>query len=281
MEFKAIEEKLLLRNYSINTRKVYLSMLKDYDAFCERESLNPENSAHEFILEMITHGKAVATQNQAINAIKFYWEHILGKPKSRIEIDRPMKTKPLPSVLSLEEVNKIFAAIENSKHLLIIKTIYGCGLRIGELCSLRIEDIDGKRMRIHIRQGKGRKDRFVPLPEDLLKSLRTYYKEYRPKEFLFEGQPEKGKEDTPRMYSTTSIRAILNRATKKAGIRKRVKVHTLRHSYATHLYEHGVNLRSIQVILGHSSSKTTEIYTRVSKQHLDKLPSPLDFLKNE
>lgn len=278
INFQLVEEKLLLRNYSDNTRKVYTSLLRDFERFCREQSLDSQTDAKEFILHMIAENKAIATQNQAINAIKFYWEMVLGKPKSRIDLDRPMKTKPLPSVLSLEEINRIFKSIRNRKHLMIIKTIYGCGLRIGELCDLKISDVDGDRMRLHIRQGKGRKDRFVPLPENLLKELRVYFKEYRPVEYLFEGQVKRENPEVPQQYSPSSIRAVLRRASNKAGIRKSIKVHTLRHSYATHLYEHGVNLRSIQVLLGHSSSKTTEIYTRVSKQQLDKIPSPLDFL---
>ena len=278
MDFQAIEHKLKRRNYARNTQDTYLSILHDYASFCQQRGLDPDSDAEPYLLHLVSIGRAISTQNQAINAIKFYWEQVLGKERSRITIDRPMKPKPLPVVLNLDEVKRLFAAVQNIKHACILKTIYACGLRVSEVVALRVEDIDGERKVIHVKQTKGRKDRLIPLPEALLRDLRAYYKAYRPKTFLFEGQAKKGVTE-PRPYTATSVRALLKRACDRAGIRKKVTPHTLRHSYATHLYEHGVNLRSIQELLGHSSSKTTEIYTHVSKIHLTKMPSPLDFLE--
>jgi site-specific recombinase XerD len=277
MDYELISNKLRQRNYASNTQKTYLSFLKEFDAFCMLNGLDTSIDANPYILKLIHEKKAISTQNQAINAIKFYWEQILGKERSYISIDRPMKERRLPVVLSLQEVDKILNSIQNQKHKMLLTTIYACGLRISELCNIQIADIDGDRRILHIRQGKGRKDRFTPLPESLLIDLRTYFQTYRPKKYLFEGQ-RKVNENEPRKYSATSAGKILKRAVQKANIKKRVTLHTLRHSYATHLYEKGVNLRSVQVLLGHESSRTTEIYTHVSDIHLQSTPSPLDFL---
>lgn len=274
MDYELISNKLRQRNYASNTQKTYLSYLKEFDAFCTLNGLNTSMDANPYILKLIHEKKAISTQNQAINAIKFYWEQILGKERSYIAIDRPMKERTLPTVLSLAEVDAILSTIRNIKHKLILTTIYGCGLRISELLGLKIKDVDSKRMCIHIRGGKGRKDRIIPLPESLLHDLRTYFSLHKPKIFLFEGA------NPGFAYSATSIRNVLRRAVKKVGIRKKVTVHTLRHSYATHLYEKGINLRSIQVLLGHNSSKTTEIYTHVSNTHINNTPSPLEFLSS-
>jgi len=274
-----IANKMLQKNYSPNTIKVYLSFLSQYKTFCELENRNADIDAIPFIMLLIKKGHSLSSQNQAINAIKFYWEQILEKDRTTIKIDRPFKERRLPTVLSLCEIKRLFDSIQNIKHLLILKTIYACGLRVGEVTALKIRDIDSKRNYLHIRQSKGRKDRIVPLPAELLIDLRSYYKQYRPKIYLFEGKSKVINLEQSSPYSATSIRALLKRAVAKSKILKRVTPHTLRHSYATHLLEHGVNLRSIQVLLGHSSSKTTEIYTHISTHHIINTPSPLEFLK--
>ena len=280
MDFQAIEHKLKRRNYARSTQDTYLSILHSYASFCQQRGFNPDTDAEPYLLHLVSIGRAISTQNQAINAIKFYWEQVLGRERTRITIDRPMKPKALPVVLSLDEVRRLFAAVQNIKHACILKTIYACGLRVSEVVALRVEDIDGDRLVLHVKQSKGRKDRIIPLPAALLADLRSYYRAYRPRTVLFEGQPKRNhQESLP--YTATSVRAILKRAASNAGIRKKVTPHTLRHSYATHLYEHGVNLRSIQELLGHSSSKTTEIYTHVSNVHLSRMPSPLEFLKED
>jgi integrase/recombinase XerD len=276
MDFNCIEEKLIRRNYAKNTIDTYMSFLQKFDTFCEQHQLNTSMDATPFILSLIHKNQSLSTQNQAINAIKFYWEQVLGKPRQYIALDRPRKEKRLPQVLSLDEVDLLLKHTYNTKHKAILSLIYACGLRIGEVLHLRIADIDGKRKLIHIRRSKGNKDRLVPLPDKMLYMLRAYFKVYRPHYYLFEGA--KSTSEKPIPYTPTSCRQVLKRAVKKAGIKKSVTPHTLRHSYATHLYEHGINLRSIQVLLGHNSSKTTEIYTHVSKTHLLNTPSPLDFL---
>ncbi len=280
MDFSAIQRLLERKNYSPNTQRTYRSYLAMFYNYCVLNTLDSslQESGELFITSLIHQGYAISSQNQAINALKFYWEHILGQERCYLNVVRPRKEKRLPTVLSQAEVVRIFNAVENRKHLALLQTLYACGLRIGELINLQIKDIDSERKCISVLRGKGFKDRAVPLPEELLQLLREYYKQYRPVIYLFEGQQPKGALK-PVPYSPTSVRRVLYRAVKKAGIRKKVTPHTLRHSYATHLYEYGVNLRSIQVLLGHSSSKTTEIYTHVSNHHITNTPSPLSFLK--
>lgn len=227
----------------------------------------------DYLVWMIdSKGASSSHQNQAINAIKFYLEHVLGYPTQYFVIDRPVKEKTLPQVLSKEEVGSILKQVRNTKHLAILTAIYASGLKISELINLKVGDIDSQNMRLWIRQGKGKKDRLTILSPTLLELLRVYYKKYKPKDWLFEGPGGP--------YSASSIRKVLHRACKKAGIRKKVVVHTLRHSFATHLLEQGVNLRYIQELLGHTSSKTTEIYTHVSSRQLVGIASPLDQMKS-
>ncbi len=250
-----------------------------YAKFCRINNLDPKKDVNAFILDLIDKGYAISSQNQAINSVKFYWENILGYEREFIEIDRPMKERKLPEILSLEEVNLLLEVTKNLKHRMILSTIYACGLRVGELINIKIEYIDGSRKTLHIKQGKGKKDRIVPLPDCLIDELRGYYKMFKPKVYLFEGRKGKNSIDSTK-YSPSSIRQFFKRSLRAAKIRKKATLHTLRHSYATHLYEKGINLRSIQVLLGHESSKTTEIYTHVSNTHINNTPSPLEFLKN-
>ncbi len=185
---------------------------------------------------------------------------------------RPRKDKKLPVILSQDEVARILTSIENMKHRAILMLVYSSGLRVGEVVRLKPEDIDGKRMLIHIRGAKGRKDRYTMLSETALKVLREYKEQYKPVNWLFEGAR------SGRYLSTRSAEKIFENACKKAQIGKDVSVHTLRHSFATHLLESGTDLRYIQEILGHQHSKTTEIYTHVSTKSIGKIKSPLDNL---
>ena len=186
-------------------------------------------------------------------------------------IDRPKKEKTLPVVLSDEEILLILRSVSNLKHKAILMVIYSAGLRISECINLKIKDIDSNRMQIRVEQSKGKKDRYTLLSTKTLLILRDYFKTYRPKEFLFEGQ-DGG------CYSTRSIQNIFRDTVEKTKIKKKVSVHSLRHSFATHLLENGTNLRYIQSLLGHSNSKTTEIYTHVTTKGFEQLKSPLDNL---
>jgi len=270
-------EKLIQKRYSQNTIKTYVSYMSSFmDEFNNR---NPGSvttqEINEYILKLIrTKGISSSQQNQRINAIKFYFEQVLGRKKAYYQLDRPKKDKRLPKILTVEEVELILKHCENLKHKCILMTLYSGGLRRSELINLKITDIDSQRMLIRITNSKGNKDRNTLLSEKLLKLLRDYYRYHKPKIWLFEGQGGG-------QYSATSIANIFRKAIRKAQITKHATPHTLRHSFATHLLEQGINLRYIQELLGHSSIKTTEIYTHVSSKQLSKIKNPLDNLNTE
>ena len=210
-------------------------------------------------------------QNGIINAVKCYYEHVLGLPREYYNIARPKKRNDLPNVLSRKDVMAIINSPSNLKHKAILHTIYGAGLRVGELLRLRIKDIRSAEGYILIKDSKGKKDRHTVLSKHLLEMLRTYYKHYKPAYWLFEGQ-------SGGQYTATSIQSIFRKAVQDSGSNPWSTPHTLRHSFATHLMEGGVNIRRIQAALGHNSSKTTEIYTHVLAINNKTLKSPLDSL---
>ena len=263
---------LIQKRYSINTIKTYCNYFKDFVVYFEKVKLEEitTRQINSYILELIKlRNISVSQQNQRINAIKFYYEKMLGRKKEYYDLYRPNKEYKLPKVLSKNEVKKILNASDNIKHKCILMLIYSAGLRRSELLNLTISDIDSERMVINIIGAKGKKDRISLLSDNLLQLLRNYYLKYKPKKFLFEGQG-----GGP--YSPTSVAKILKNAASKAGIRKNVTPHMLRHSFATHLLEQGTDLRYIQELLGHKNSKTTEIYTHVSKRAIDKIKNPVD-----
>jgi len=264
-----------MKRYSENTIKSYTNHLKMFIQFYPDEDLNTitDEQIKDYLIFLIDERKVSSSyQNQAINAIKFYYEQVLGRPTKKYYLQRPKKEKKLPAVLSEEEVAKILKQISNIKHKAIIYLIYSGGLRLSEVINLKIEDIDSKRKQIWIRGAKGKKDRITLLSDKVLISLREYYKEYKPKLWLFEGA-DGGQ------YSSRSVQNIFKLALKKSNIKKHATIHTLRHSFATHLLEHGTDLRYIQELLGHNSSKTTEIYTHITKTGMEKIKSPLDELE--
>jgi len=263
---------LIQKRYSDNTIKTYCNYFRDYCKYFKDDKLDniTTNQINAYILDMVKiKNISISQQNQRINAIKFYYEKVLGREKQYYNLHRPNKEHKLPKVLSKNEVKNILKSCSNIKHRCILMLIYSAGLRRSELLNLSISDIDSERMVIHINGAKGKKDRISLLSDNLLQLLRQYYKEYKPKKYLFEGQ-NGGK------YSPTSVANVLKKAALKAGIRKNVTPHMLRHSFATHLLEQGTDLRYIQELLGHNSSKTTEIYTHVSKRAIDKIKNPMD-----
>ncbi|MCL4135354.1 UNVERIFIED_CONTAM: hypothetical protein GTU68_024808 [Idotea baltica] len=214
--------------------------------------------------------KSVSYQNQCINGIKKFLLYQNIKI-DQLNIERPKKEKQLPAVLSIEEVRSLFNNLTNLKHKTLLILLYSGGLRIGEALNLKIEDIDSKRMLIHIKQAKGKKDRYTLLSDSFLKLLREYYLAYKPKFYLFEGQNRE-------KYSNASAQAVLKKTLKRTKITKKITLHTLRHSFATHLLENGTDIRYIQELLGHSSPKTTMIYTHVSQTSLKNIKNPFDEL---
>ena len=265
-------EKLKQKRYSENTIKTYCHYFKDFQkAFKDKKIENiGTNDINRYIHDLVkVKNISLSQQNQRINAIKFYYEKVLGKEKVYYNIDRPRMEKKLPDVLSKEDVGAMLKATKNSKHQCIIALIYSCGLRRSELINLRLEDVDSKRMMIKLRGAKGKKDRYVQLAKTSLNLLKTYYKKEQPTTWVFEGNDGK-------QYSATSIFNVIKNTARKAGIKKRVYPHILRHSFATHHLEQGTDLRYIQEWLGHASSKTTEVYTHVSKKDFNRFKNPLD-----
>ncbi|GAB2531532.1 hypothetical protein GCM10027189_10540 [Rufibacter soli] len=271
-------EKLFLLNYSLSTLRTYHSLLlrflnahKDQDmgtinAFSE-EAIN---QYHRHMVQAGTYSASLV--NQSINAVKFYYQRVLLRHEVRLnQIERPDKPERLPQVLSKKDVLKILSVTENLKHRCMLQLLYAGGLRIGEVINLKLTDVQSDRNLLLIRGAKGKKDRTTLLSQKLLESLRAYYKVFKPKLWLFEGQ-------AGGQYTVESIRNVFRASKEKAGVKAPATPHTLRHSFATHLLEQGTDLRYIQVLLGHRSSKTTEIYTHITTHALDKIVSPLDNL---
>ena len=269
--FAVLAQELKLRNYGYRTLKAYRlrSFIACFSPRHPRELTNED--IRTYLLYLIDKKKLEAsTVNQVFNAIRFLYVELYKMPFIIDEVPRPGKERKLPPVLSQEEVLKTFSYVENLKHKTLLMLIYSAGLRVGESVRLKVADIDGDRRMIHLRGAKGKKDRYTLLLDAALQALREYYKKYKPKEFLFEGMGERTH------LSERSIQNVIQHAVKRAGIKKQISIHGLRHSFATHLLESGVDLRYIQELLGHSSSKTTEIYTHVSKKSLGKIVNPLD-----
>lgn len=269
----AFMEKLLLKNYAKKTCMIYVSMFERFALNHPDKELNEidDRDIRSYLLKEKANGLSISFQNQMLNAIKFYYEIVLDMPNRFYHIERPRTEEKLPVVLSIAEVKKMIESANNVKHKAIISLLYSTGMRRSELLKLEISDIDSDRMLIHIRSAKGNKDRMTSLSQVSLVHLRRYYLEWRPEKHLFEGA-------RGGMYGASSLTSVIRRAARRAGIRKRVTCHTLRHSFATHLLENGTNLRVIQELLGHRSSTTTEIYTRVAKTSYEHLKNPLDEL---
>ncbi|MBW7888995.1 MAG: tyrosine-type recombinase/integrase [Bacteroidetes bacterium] len=263
---------LQLKGYSENTLKTYRNEFAQLLYVLKDRSVNKltAETIRSYFLYCIK--KLKMTENQLhsrFNAVKFYFEKVLKREKIFVEIPRPKKPSRLPKVINAKEIKKMFDSTENIKHNLMLKLCYGMGLRVSEIVNLKIRDIDSRNMQVLIERGKGKKDRYVNLPESVLSQLRAYYKDYRPKEYLFEGQ-------YGGRYSVRSAQQVFKNALKKAKINKEVGIHSLRHSYATHLLEAGTDISYIQKLLGHNNIKTTLLYTQVGNKDLKKIKSPLD-----
>ena len=272
--FKTYQNQLLLKGFSQNTIRVYSlefaqllysirsfpvhqltrEKLKSYFLYCHQTLNLSENQIHS-----------------RMNAVKFYFEKVLHQDKIFFDIPRPKKPLLLPKALNTTEITKLLNVTENPKHKLILQLCYGMGLRVSEIVNIKIEHIDSKTMKVLIAQGKGKKDRYVNLPHSILTALRVYYKAYLPQIYLFEGQYGD-------KYAIRSAQSVFKIAMNKAGIKKSVGIHSLRHSYATHLLELGTDISLIQKLLGHNDIKTTLNYTHVADRTVASVPSPLDKL---
>ena len=257
---KIYKEKLKYFRYSESTVKIYIHY---FEKFLVSVGKYPQHlSSKDFECYLLGFKfSSNSQQNQVINALKFGYDKVLNKKYNKVDFKRPRKERRLPQVISKKEILEGLNDCKNLKHKSILSLGYGCGMRVSEVINLKISDIDSERMIINIRQSKGRKDRLVPISESLLGLLRDYYIQYKPKNYLFNGQSNK------EQYTSGSCNKLVRKY-----IGEDYHFHLLRHSYATHMLESGVDLRYIQKLLGHKSSKTTEIYTHVSIESLNNLP---------
>jgi integrase/recombinase XerD len=267
-------QQMLLKGYSQRTIKTYVSLLA---GFARHYNCSPDlvtiDQIRDYLQENITEGnRSKSWVNQLISAFKFLYCDILKREWSPLDIPRPMRDKKLPVVLARPEVQEIIKAHKNIKHKAILMTTYSAGLRLSEVCHLKISDIDSSRMLIRVNHSKGNKDRYSLLSPVTLNMLRIYYKKYRPATWLFEGALR----GTP--VSTSTVTAVFKKALIKAEINRPVGIHSLRHSFATHLLEQGVALPVIQQMLGHKSLKTTSGYLHVQQYSIQGVKSPIDSL---
>ncbi|MDP2414822.1 site-specific integrase [Daejeonella sp.] len=277
-EIAAFKLWLRSKRYSENTIETYMNALSSFLTFHQDKSITEICNADVILYNnnyVLKNGLSASYQNQVVNAIKLFFKTQTDLRINPDLIHRPKRAHVLPNVLSKEEIKLILNSPKNIKHKAMLCLLYSSGLRRSEILNLKIMHVDSKRKLLIIKQAKGRKDRVVPLSEKIISQLQEYYKLYRPKVWLFEGQ------DPGEQYSERSLASVLKQALSIAKIKKPVSLHWLRHSYATHLLENGTDLRYIQEILGHKSSKTTEIYTHVSTKSLQNIKSPFDDLDIE
>ncbi len=263
------------KRYSENTIKTYTDAIKTFLKYFNQKPVEQINNKdvidynNDYVLK---HHYSASFQNQTVNAIKLFFGIVLNTQMETEKVHRPKNGRALPNVLSKEEVKQVLSALTNIKHKTMLSLIYSCGLRSGELLSLKPMHVDAKRNLLIIKHAKGNKDRISPLSNKTIELLREYYASAKPKTYLFEGQ------QAGMPYDSRSLQLVFKQALRKAGIQKPATLHWLRHSYATHLLEAGTDLRYIQEILGHSSSRTTEIYTHVSQKSIRHIISPFDNL---
>jgi len=268
---------LELKNFSPKTIRCYLDCMVQFVRHYGRSPVDmDEEEIRGYLHYLITEKKVSQSSiNQAYSAMKFFYETSLGRVWNGIRIPRSKIRKKLPVVFSLQEVRSLLASVDNLKHQALLTTIYSGGLRLGEATKLRPSDIDGERMTILVQGGKGNKDRYTVLGERTLELLRLYYKVYRPVQWLFPSR------DSDKPLSGASVQRVFKKALHRAGIKKKASVHTLRHSFATHLLESGTDLYYIQRLLGHSAASTTSVYLHITGRDLAKVTSPIDLVPRD
>jgi len=271
---KMIDE-MTIRGFSVKTQEAYISAVAGLAGYYKQ---SPEQISKQMVKDYLLYlmkekQRAWNSCNVVVSGLRFFYTHTIGKKWVSLSIPPRKKVRRLPEILSKEELEKLFGALSNQKHRTLLMTTYSAGLRVSEVIGLKVTDIDSKRMMIRVQQGKGKRDRYTILSERLLKELRIYWKMYQPAQWLFSG-PDKNRPLTDR-----SAQAIYNNAKEKAGIEKGKGIHTLRHCFATHLMESGVNIRTIQTLMGHTSIQTTMIYLQVTRKQISETQSPLDKLE--
>lgn len=269
-------DELQRRNYSPNTARSYIHAIEDFAKHFGRSPLRlgPEH-IRQYQVHLFRDRKLSAgTIEGRTAALRFLYVRTLKRPYLHDQIPFPKRQRPLPTVLSQEEVARLIDSARNLMHRAMLMTLYGTGVRRAELCQLRVDDIDSKRMVIRVRHGKGGRDRDVLLSNSLLETLREYWRWMKPKTYLFPGTVNNWRADVP--ITTKIVWNAVNEARIKAGIQKRVSPHTLRHSFATHMLEAGADLRTIQVLLGHAELADTAVYLHLSRRHLQAVASPIE-----
>jgi len=268
---KSFQEMLQRKGYSRSTIKSYLGHVDRFFQYSGKGKAVNRGDVHRYLLELLKQNHSHSYVNQAISGLRFYFVEVEGRDEFREHWVRPKRQKTLPQVLSQNEVLRILRGLTNLKHRTILALTYSAGLRVGEVVQLKRMDIDRERQTIRIRQGKGKKDRYTVLSHTAYSLLEQYIVQEKPETWLFPGAS-----GNHRPLSVRAVQYIFDKAKRTAGIHKPASVHTLRHSFATHLLEAGTDLRYIQELLGHESSKTTEIYTHVSVRDIRRIQSPLD-----
>jgi len=272
---KRMLEELQRRNYSPNTVRPYLYAVEDFARYFGKspDKLSQEH-LRQYQLHLVQDCKlAVETIVGRIAALRFFFVKVLGRPYRQIDLVYPKRPERLPIILSEEEVARLIESASSSYHRVILMTLYGTGLRREELCRLKVTDVDSQRMVIHVRQGKGNRDRDLPLSPKLLEVLRDYWRWRKPKTYLF---PSLLRTRQEKPITSKTVWYAVREAARRAGIKKKVHPHLLRHSWATHLLERGADLREIQVLLGHNDLETTALYLHLSQRHLQAIQNPID-----
>lgn len=267
-----LERELIIRGYSPKTRKAYKNQIKAFRSFMEGGLLQvTEKMIMDYLFYLVDEKQVSESYiDQAVSGIKFLYNIVLKSPKIVGEIPRPRKEHKLPAVLSRNEIINLLNAVTNPKHRLLLMLTYSAGLRVSEIVNLRVENIEYDRELIFVKRAKGKKDRYTTLSTFVVEELNNYLKVYRPEGWLFPST------DSDKHLSIRTAEKILEKARDKAGIQKHATIHTLRHSFATHLLEDGVDLRYVQELLGHNRPETTMIYTHVTQTNIKKIRSPLD-----
>ena len=275
---KMMLEELQRRNYAKSTVEAYTSALRDFAKYFHKppDQLGPEH-IRQFQLHLLRDRKlAASTVKQRMAAVQFFFVRTLKRAYLREDFPYPKVPRRLPEILSQEEVARLIDSASNLSHRAILMTLYSTGMRRSELVRLKVGDVDSRRMVIHVRQGKGSKDRDVPLSQKLLETLREYWRCVKPETYLFPGQPGKRGSDVP--LTAKAVWHACHGAVRRAGIQKRISPHSLRHSYATHLLESGADLHTIQLLLGHADMRHMTVYLHLSQRHLHAVANPLDGL---
>ena len=265
-------EDLRMRNLAPRTIDAYVAAVARLARFARRspDQLGPAE-VRALQLHLMEQRLSWSLVNQVVCGLRFFFHVTLGRPDVVEQLPYAKKPRTLPSVLSLQEVAQLLAAVADERYRLLLRVAYACGLRVSEAAHLQVGDIDSSRMLLHVRLGKGGKDRLVPLPQRLLEELRAYWRRYRPATYLFAGR----RRGQP--LCVTGVQRACLQAARRCGLTKKVTPHTLRHSYATHLVEAGVDLETVRQLLGHRDLKTTTRYTHLAGKALTTI-SPLDRL---